>query len=60
MLTARQRAVVVLRYYEDLSGAEIGAALGISEGAVKAHTHKALRALESRLTGAGNETGGRA
>jgi RNA polymerase sigma-70 factor (sigma-E family) len=60
MLTARQRAVVVLRYYEDLSGAEIGAALGISEGAVKAHTHKALRALESRLTGAGNEMGGHA
>jgi RNA polymerase sigma-70 factor (sigma-E family) len=49
-LPPRQRAVVVLRYYEDLTGAEIAAALGISEGAVKAHAHHALRALESTLT----------
>jgi RNA polymerase sigma-70 factor (sigma-E family) len=60
-LTVRQRAVMVMRYYEDLSGAEIAAALGISEGAVKAHAHQALRSLESRLTaGAGNEMGGQA
>ncbi len=57
-LPARQRAVMVLRYYEDLNGAEIAAALGISQGAVKAHAHQALRALESTLTaGAGNEMG---
>jgi RNA polymerase sigma-70 factor (sigma-E family) len=57
-LTARQRAVLVLRYYEDLTGAEIAAALGISEGAVKAHAHHALRALENTLTtGAGTGTG---
>lgn len=60
-LKARQRAVMVLRYYEDLNGAEIAAALGISEGAVKAHAHQALRSLESTLTaGAGNEMGGKA
>ena len=58
-LPARQRAVMVLRYYEDLSGAEIAAALGITEGAVKAHAHHALRTLEVTLTaGAGNERGG--
>jgi RNA polymerase sigma-70 factor (sigma-E family) len=57
-LSARQRAVVVLRYYEGLSGPEIASALGISEGAVKSHTHRALRALETALTaGAGNERG---
>jgi RNA polymerase sigma-70 factor (sigma-E family) len=49
-LPPRQRAVVVLRYYEDLTGAEIADALGISEGAVKAHAHQALRALEGTLT----------
>jgi RNA polymerase sigma factor (sigma-70 family) len=58
-LPARQRAVLVLRYYEDLTGAEIAAALGITEGTVKAHAHQALRSLESALTaGAANETGG--
>ena len=57
-LPARQRAVVVLRYYEDLSGVEIASVLGISEGTVKAHTHRALRALETALTaGAANERG---
>jgi RNA polymerase sigma-70 factor (sigma-E family) len=57
-LPTRQRAVVVLRYYEDLTGAEIAAALGISEGAVKAHAHHALRALEGTLTTeAGTATG---
>ncbi len=57
-LTVRQRAVLVLRYYEDLTGAEIASALGISEGSVKAHAHHALRALESTLTtGAGSGTG---
>ena len=57
-LTTRQRAVLVLRYYEDLTGAEIADALGISEGTVKAHAHQALRTLESTLTtGAGSGTG---
>ena len=48
-LPDRQRAVLVLRYYGDLSEAEIADALGISAGTVKTHAHRGLAALEDRL-----------
>ena len=44
-LPRRQRAVVVLRYYEDLSEADTAAALGVSVGTVKSQAAKALAAL---------------
>ena len=44
-LPRRQRAVVVLRYYEDLSEADTSVALGISTGTVKSQAAKALAAL---------------
>ncbi len=40
-----QRAVVVLRYYEDLTEAQTAAALGITVGTVKSQTSRALRNL---------------
>ncbi len=49
-LPDRQRAVLVLRYYGDLSEAEIAETLGISAGTVKTHAHRGLAALEDRLT----------
>jgi RNA polymerase sigma-70 factor (sigma-E family) len=48
-LSPRQRAVLVLRYYEDLPEAEIASLLGCSAGTVKAHAHRGLRALRGAL-----------
>jgi RNA polymerase sigma-70 factor (sigma-E family) len=48
-LPVRQREAVVLRYYADLSEADIAAAMGISKGAVKSHTARAMAGLRSIL-----------
>jgi RNA polymerase sigma-70 factor (sigma-E family) len=48
-LPQRQREVLVLRYYADLSGPQIAAVMGISQGAVKCHIARALKALRSTL-----------
>jgi RNA polymerase sigma factor (sigma-70 family) len=48
-LPRRQREVLVLRYWADLSEAEIADAMGISTGTVKSTASRAVRALESVL-----------
>jgi RNA polymerase sigma-70 factor (sigma-E family) len=49
-LPRRQRAVVVLRYYEQLTDAEIADLLGCAQATVRAHAHKALTTLRNGLT----------
>jgi RNA polymerase sigma factor (sigma-70 family) len=48
-LPQRQREVLVLRYYADLSGPQIASAMGISQGSVKSHIARALKAMGSML-----------
>lgn len=53
-LPQRQRAAVVLRYYEDLSEAQTAAALGVAVGTVKSLVHKGLAQLRANLERAGS------
>lgn len=51
-LPQRQREVLSMRYYLDLSEAEIAEALGISAGSVKAHAHRGLASLRNAMEAA--------
>ena len=52
-LPVRQRAVIVLRYYEDLTEAQIADVLGCAPGTVKSQTSAAMKALRRALAAAG-------
>ena len=48
-LSPRQRAVFVMKHYEEKSIAEIGEATGLDEGTIKSHLFRAARKLRERL-----------
>jgi len=48
-LPRKQRTVIVLRYYEDLSEAETAQILGISTGTVKSQASRALASMRARV-----------
>jgi RNA polymerase sigma-70 factor (sigma-E family) len=48
-LPPHMRAVLVLRYYEDLSEADTARELGCSVGAVKSQAHRAIKRLRAAL-----------
>jgi RNA polymerase sigma factor (sigma-70 family) len=48
-LPARQREALVLRFYADMSEAQIADAMQISRGAVKSHTARAMQSLRAVL-----------
>ena len=50
-----QRAAVVLRFYEELSYAEIAGVLDCAEATARSHVHRALTALRGRLTTGGDD-----
>ena len=52
-LPARQRAVIVLRYYEDLTEAQIADVLGCAPGTVKSQSSAAIGALRRALAASG-------
>jgi len=51
-LSPRQRACVVLRYYQDLPVAEIAAVLGVADGTVKRYLSEAMHEMAARLSAA--------
>lgn len=49
-LSPRERAVFVMRHYQDMPGKEVGKILNISEGTVKSLLFRAVKKLQKQLS----------
>jgi RNA polymerase sigma-70 factor (sigma-E family) len=58
-LSPRQRACVILRYYQDLPVAQVASELGVAEGTVKRYLSEAMTRLAMRLSPAASGERGR-
>ncbi len=56
LLPRRQREVIVLRFHADVDVRTIAQSLGVSEGTVKTHLHRAMRSLRANLEGVGGDS----
>jgi RNA polymerase sigma-70 factor (ECF subfamily) len=56
-LPPRQREVVSLKIWSEMTYREVAGAMGLSEGAVKAHLHQAVANLRRRMAGRGGRGG---
>jgi RNA polymerase sigma factor (sigma-70 family) len=54
-LPARQRDVLVLRYFADLTDEDIARCLSMASGTVKSHVHRGLERMRRRLADTGEE-----
>jgi len=54
-LPARQRDVLVLRYFADLTDEDIARCLSMARGTVKSHVHRGLVHMRDRLVDSGEE-----
>jgi RNA polymerase sigma factor (sigma-70 family) len=52
-LAGPQRAVIILKFLEGMSNAQVASSLGMSVAAVKAHQHRGLKKLRQMLEAAG-------
>ena len=50
-LTEQERQIVVLHYFEEMSGAEIAKVVGIREGALRVRTHRIIKKLKDLMEG---------
>ena len=50
-LAEKDRQIIVLHYFEEMSGAEIAGVIGMREGALRVRTHRIINKLKDLMEG---------